>query len=76
MSYSRECSHIINIYQEEQGQQKGNLYLSGLGVLKDPLFKEKYKIGCVLTVIDTKCYWGCKVAQKVAKLGIEHHKWF
>jgi len=35
-SFTEKCSHIINIFDQEKepSHSKGNLYLSGVGVLK------------------------------------------
>ena len=70
------CSHIINIYQEQENppHHKGSLYLSGVDCLKHPI-KEEFGINCVLSIIDSEKFHLFKVKNKVEGNKIEEHKW-
>lgn len=52
-----DCSHIINIFEETENnsKHKGNLYLSGVYALNDPV-KDNFGINSVLTIIDKWAY--------------------
>ena len=62
----KNCSHILNIYEKHKNPPKfkGNLYLSGVDALKNPL-KDDLGINCVLTIIDEWTFNYYKVKNKV-----------
>jgi len=53
MNTHRNCSHIFSIHHQEEDPPKhrGNLYLSGVDSLKQPI-KTEFGINCVLSIID------------------------
>ena len=69
------CHHIININQHQDSSEKGNLYLGGVGSLKDVFLIEAMLIHSVLTVIDETMYKHYKIAEKIQKYNIKNHKW-
>ena len=60
----KECSHIVNIFEKLQNPpplNKGNLFLSGIFVLKNAQKIKKFNITCVLTIIDEYTYKDMKI---------------